>query len=56
MILRATAWLYAVAYRYGVASVADMDYSEIKFWHRGHEILLQAEHDAAERARAGTGK
>jgi hypothetical protein len=35
--------LYAVAYRYGVASVDSMDYDAIKFWHRGHEYLLAEE-------------
>jgi len=43
--------LYAVAYRYGIASVDSMDYSALRFWHRGHKYLLDEEERQAERYR-----
>jgi hypothetical protein len=43
--------LRAVAYRYGLATVEDMDYQRLKFWHRGHLELLAEENAQAERYR-----
>ena len=47
--------LYAVAYRYGIASVDAMDYSALKFWHRGHKYLLEEEERQVEAQRRALG-
>ena len=47
------AWLYAVAYRYGVAAVGSMDYAALEFWFQGHEQLLRAEEKALADAKGG---
>ena len=44
-------WLYAVAYRYGVAEVMTMDFATLGFWYKGHLELTEAEESAAERMR-----
>ena len=42
-------WMYAVAYRYGVAEVGSMDFAALQFWYEGHLELTEAERDATER-------